>query len=159
MRSFVAVLTLAVAVLLTGPGSAFAEAPAATVERATITTPINESADACGAPATMIGEDVLSYQSVQTGRGFHFAGTDQVTFVLTAADGTYAIGGSTDHLAFDAVAGEVRTDAHHDWASFYTADGQFLFEGQFRSVEHFTVTPDGALRIDFERIVVDDFPC
>ena len=95
-----------------------------------MTTPFNESADACGVPAMIIGEDVLSYQSVQTDQGFHFAGTDQATFVLTAADGTYAIGGSTDHFTFNAVAGEVHTDAHHDWMWFYTADGQFLFDGQ-----------------------------
>jgi hypothetical protein len=157
MRSFIAVLTLAVAVLLIGPGSAFAETPAATVERGTITTPFSESADVCGVPATIVGEDVLRYQSVQTDQGFHFVGTDQATFVLTAADGTYAIGGSTDHIEFTAVAGEVNTEAHHDWLSLYTADGQFLFEGQFRRIEHYTVTPDGTLRVDFERIVVDTF--
>src|ERR671931_1889091 len=104
-----AIVILTTAALLTGPGAAFAKTPAATVERATVTTPINEPADACGAPATMVGDDVLSYQSVQTDQGFHFAGTDRVAFVLTAADGTYAVGGSTDHPAFDAVAGEVRT--------------------------------------------------
>jgi hypothetical protein len=158
MRSFVAVLTLAVAVLLIGPGSAFAETPAATVERGTITTPFSESVDVCGVPATIVGEDVLRYQSVQTDQGFHFVGTDQATFVLTAADGTYAIGGSTDQFEFNAVVGEVFTEAHHDWLSFYTADGQFLFEGQFRRIGHYTVTPDGTLRVGFERIVVDTFP-
>jgi hypothetical protein len=145
-------------VLLWSAGTAFAETPAATVERSTITTPFSESADVCGVPATIVGEDVLRYQSVQTDQGFHFVGTDQASFVLTAADGTYAIGGSTDHFEFNAVAGEVHTDAHHDWMSFYTADGQFLFEGQFRKIEHYTVTPDGTLRVDFERIVVDTFP-
>ena len=158
MRSFIAVLTLAVAVLLIGPGSAFAETPAATVERGTTTTPFSESVDVCGVPATIVGEDVLRYQSVQTDQGFHFVGTDQATFVLTAADGPYAIGGSTDHFEFNAVVGEVFTEAHHDWLSFYTADGQFLFEGQFRRIGHYTVTPDGTLRVGFERIVVDTFP-
>lgn len=158
MRSFIAVLMLAVAVLLIGPGSAFAETPAATVERGTITTPFSESVDVCGVPATIVGEDVLRYQSVQTDQGFHFVGTDQATFVLTAADGTYAIGGSTDQFEFNAVVGEVFTEAHHDWLSFYTADGQFLFEGQFRRIGHYTVTPDGTLRVGFERIVVDTFP-
>jgi hypothetical protein len=155
-RSLAGIVLLGV--LLWSAGTAFAETPAATVERGTITTPFSESADVCGVPATIVGEDILRYQSVQTDQGFHFVGTDQATFVLTAADGTYAIGGSTDHFEFNAVAGEVHTDAHHDWMSFYTADGQFLFEGQFRKIEHYTVTPDGTLRVDFERIVVDTFP-
>jgi hypothetical protein len=151
-------LALGVAALLAIPaGTALAgPASAAIVIRDTITSPIFETGltDDCGLglTGTLVGTDVVSYQSVETSQGFHIAGTIIDTGRIDWSDGTYSIIESVDHFSFDVGRGTtVFTNAHEDSGNIYTADGVFLFRGTFHLVEHFTVTDGVVVRVDFVR--------
>lgn len=126
---------------------------AAIVNRDTVTTPIFETGlpDDCrpGITGTLIGTDVVSYQSVETTQGFHIAGTITDTGRITWSDGTYSIIESVDHFSFSTGKGStVFTLAHEDSGNTYAAAGVFLFRVTLHLVEHFTVT-DGVLRVEF----------
>src|SRR5712691_3934268 len=101
-------------------GMAAPASAAATVTRDTITTPIFETglADDCraGLSGTLVGTDVLSFQSVETAEGFHFSGTEGGPGRIDWSDGTYTIIESVDHLSFNAVGHgtTVFTSAHED---------------------------------------------
>jgi hypothetical protein len=128
-------------------------AAAATVGRFTETTVFTDAAtdDCRGVTGTLVGTDVLSYQTVETGQGLHFEGTDATTLAFTFSDGSYATAQSVDHLSFNTGSGvTVFTTAHVDTANVYAADGQFLWTATLRQAEHFTVTSDGVIRVQFE---------
>jgi hypothetical protein len=138
----------ALSLALVAPASA-----AATVGRFTETTQFTDTAadDCTGATGTLAGTDVLSYQTVETTEGFHFEGTDAATLEFTFTDGSYGTAQSLDHLSFNAGSGvTVFTTAHVDTVNVYAADGQFLWTATFRQAEHFTVTSDGVVRVQFE---------
>jgi len=137
----------ALSLALVAPASA-----AAIVSRFTVTTQFTDTAtdDCRGVTGTLAGTDVLSGQTVATDQGFHFDGTDSATLTFTFSDGSYAFAQSLDHLSFTAGAGvTVFTTAHVDSVHVYTADGQFLWTATLRQAEHFTVTSDGVVRVQF----------
>jgi hypothetical protein len=123
--------------------------------RDTITTPIFEAGlpDDCrpGITGTLVGTDVVSYQSVETPQGFHVVATITDTGRITWSDGTYSIVESVDNLSFTTGKGiTVLTLAHEDSGNTYTAAGAFLYRVTLHLVEHFTVT-DGVVRVEFVR--------
>jgi hypothetical protein len=128
-------------------------ASAATVGRFTVTTVFTDAVtdDCRGVTGTLVGTDVLSFQTVETGQGEHFVGTDADTVAFTFTDGSYATAQSLDHLTFNSGSGvTVFTTAHVDTVNVYAADGQFLWTATLRQAEHFTVTSDGVVRVQFE---------
>ena len=138
----------ALSLALVAPASA-----AATVGRFTVTTVFTDAAtdDCRGVAGTLAGTDVLRYQTVETGQGLHFEGTDATTLTFSFNDGSYATAESLNHLSFNAGSGvTVSTTAHVDTVNVYAADGQFLWTATLRQVEHFTVTSDGVVRVQFE---------
>ena len=141
-------------VLLAFPtGTRLAAAEDATVTRDTVTTPIFETGlpDDCrpGLTGTIVGTDVVDYQSVETAGHFHITLTDTGTARIDWSDGSYSIVGSVDHLSFNTGPGTtVFNTAHQDSGSTYSADGVFLVKLTFHIVEHVTVT-DGVVRTEF----------
>ena len=138
----------ALSLAMVAPASA-----AAIVGRFTVTTACTDAAtdDCRGVTGTLAGTDVLNYQTVETGRGPHFAGTDAVTLTFAFTDGSYATAQSLDHLTFNTGSGvTVFTTAHVDTVNVYAADGQFLWTATLRQAEHFTVTSDGVVGVQFE---------
>jgi hypothetical protein len=128
-------------------------AAAANISRFTVTTPFTDTLfdDCTGLAGTLAGTDVVTGQTVATGTGFHFEGTQTDTLVITLSDGSYAPAQSLDHLSFNADAGvTVFTTAHVDSLTFYSADGQVLYSETFRLVEHNTITRDDVVRVEFE---------
>ena len=128
-------------------------AAASTVGRFTLTTVFTDAAtdDCRGVTGTLAGTDTLNYQTVDTGQGQHFVGTDAVTLTFTFTDGSYATAQSLDHLTFNAGSGvTVFTTAHVDTVNVYAPEGQFLWTATLRQAEHFTVTSDGVVRVQFE---------
>ncbi len=153
-------LVLGAAALLAIPAGLAMSAPAsaaAIVIRGTVTTPIFAPGlpDDCrpGITGTLVGTDVVSFQSVQTAQGFHVAGTTVDSGRIDWSDGTYTIVESVDHFSFNAVGKgtTVFTQAHTDSGNTYTADGVFLFRTTFHLVEHFTVTDGDVTRVEFQR--------
>lgn len=137
-----------------------AAADSATIDRGTVTTPIVDTFYCEGWPdGSLIGTDVIDYQAVSVGDAFHVTGVDRADFRAEGPDGMYAIGGSLDRFSFDVGPGGIYNDAHHDWATVYDAGGQVLWKADYRAVEHFTITPNGTLRVDFARVVFDNAPC
>ena len=148
-RRMAAVLgAAALSLALVAPASA-----AATVGRFTVTTVFTDAAtdDCRGVAGTLAGTDVLSYQIVGTGQGLHFEGTDATTLAFTFIDGSHATAESLNHLSLNAGSRvTVSTTAHVDTVNVYEADGQFLWTATLRQAEHFTVTSDGVIRVQFE---------
>ena len=161
MRALIRSVAL-LSLLLAVPGVALAASPAIVV-RETITFPFTfEEPDffCTGHSAVATGTETLSYQTVETAKGFHVQGIDEGSFTATIEGGGYALGGSIDRFAFNAGPGDtVNNDTHVDWISIYGPDGEFLFDATFRVVEKFTITGDGHVRVDFARIVFNDGPC
>jgi hypothetical protein len=138
----------ALSLALVAPASAVAN-----VGRFTETTVFTDAAtdDCRGVTGTLTGTDVLSYQTVETSQGFHFEGTDAATLTFAFTDGSYATAQSLDHLSFNAGSGvTVSTTAHVDTVNVYAADGQILWTATLRQAEHFTITSDGVVRVQFE---------
>jgi hypothetical protein len=142
-------LTLGVAVLLTiATGTAMTSAAsAATVERNTLTYTIRASGqlDDCrpGVTGTLEATETFSYQLVETSTGTHLIGTTHRTARLDWSDGTYTIIEGTSLFTINLDQG-VRegTITHTDTGDTYTADGVFLSQVTFRTVEHFTFSSD-----------------
>jgi len=150
-------IALTLAALIVAAGAATSASAASTITRGTITTPISESglSDDCrpGISGTLVGTDVLSFQSVETSKGFHIVAKDGGTGRIDWTDGTYTIVESIDRFSFDAVGNgtTVNTVAHEDPGDFYSADGVFQFRDTFHEVEHITVTKGDVTRVEFER--------
>jgi hypothetical protein len=103
---------LATAALVVAAATAATSAPAsaaAVVTRQMITSFSTDTipSDTChpGATGMLSGTDTLSYQSVQTAKGFHLEGSDVASGRIDWSDGSYSIIGSTDRFAFNTTIG------------------------------------------------------
>ena len=138
---------------MTAPASA---APPIII-RDTVTSPIFETGltDDClpGLTGTIVGPDVMSYQSVETLQGFHIHGTFVDTGRIDWSDGSYTLIESVDTFAFNAVGQgtSILAVAHTDVGDFFSPSGVFEFRDTFHLVEHFTVTNGDVTRVEFER--------
>lgn len=160
IRRTAAVPVAGLVLLLVAASAPAVVAESATVERGTETTPIVDTFYCQGWPdGTLIGTDVVDYQSVSRGDAFHVTGTDSATFRADGPAGMYAIGGSLDRFILDGGPGFVYNNVHHDWATVYGADGQFLWKADYRLVEGLKISPDGTVRVEFARVVFDNAPC
>jgi hypothetical protein len=150
-------LALIAALLAISAGAAAAPASGAPVIiRDTVTTPILETGltHDCrpGLLGTIVGTDVMSYQSVETTNGFHIHGTFVDKARIDWSDGSYTLIESVDHFSFNAVGTgtTVFAETHKDSGDFFTADGVFEFRDTFHEVEHLTAT-DGVVRVEFAK--------
>jgi hypothetical protein len=145
-----ALLAISAATAITAPASA-----APIIIRDTVTSPIFETGvphDCRDLTGTIVGTDVLSFQSVETDQGFHIEGTIEDTARIDWSDGSYTLINSVDHFAFNAVGHgtEVFTEAHTDSGDFFSAAGVFEFRDTFHEISHITVT-DGVVRADVNK--------
>jgi hypothetical protein len=146
-----ALLAISASTAMTAPASA-----APIIIRDTVTTPIFESGltDDClpGLTGTIVGTDVMSYQSVETPEGFHVHGMFGDTARIDWSDGSYTLVEAVDHFSFDAVGHgtTVFAETHTDAGDFFSAGGVFQFRRTFHEVEHVTVT-DGVVRVDLNK--------
>jgi hypothetical protein len=150
-------LALVGALLAISAGTAAAPASGAPIiTRDTVTSPIFETGllNDCrpGLTGTIVGTDVMTYQSVETAEGFHIHGTFVDTARIDWSDGSYTRIESVDHFSFNAVGNgtTVFAETHEDSGDFFSADGVFEFRDTFHEVEHLTVT-DGVVRVEFEK--------
>ena len=144
-------LAISAATAITAPASA-----APIIIRDTVISPIFET----GVPhdcrpdltGTIVGTDVLSFQSVETPQGFHIQGTTEDTARIDWSDGSFALVHSVDHFSFNAVGHgtTVFTEGHTDSGDFFSAAGVFEFRATFHEITHFTVT-DGVVRADVNK--------
>jgi hypothetical protein len=147
--SAAALLAISAGTAMTAPASA---APPIII-RDTVTSPIFETGltDDClpGLTGTIVGTDVMSYQSVETLQGFHIHGTFVDTGRIDWSDGSYTLIEAVDHFSFNAVGHgtTVFTETHTDAGDFFSADGVFQFRKTFHEIEHLTVT-DGVVRVE-----------
>ena len=145
-----ALLAISAGTAMTAPASA-----APIIIRETVSSPIFET----GVPhdcrpsltGTIVGTDVLSYQSVETAQGFHIHGTIGGPGRIDWSDGSYTLINSVDHFSFDAVGHgtSVFTETHTDAGDFFSTDGVFQFRRTFHETEHVTVT-DGVVRVELD---------
>jgi hypothetical protein len=146
-----ALLAISAGTAIAGPASA-----APIIIRDTVTSPIFETGlpHDCrpGLTGTIVGTDVLSFQSIETAQGFHIHGTFVDKARIDWSDGSYTLVDSVDHFSFNAVGQgtEVFTETHTDSGDFFSAAGVFEFRLTFHEIEHFTVT-DGVVRVDLEK--------
>jgi len=147
----------AAALLAISAGAMTAPASAGPIiTRDTVTSPIFETGlpHDCrpGLTGTIVGTEVLSFQSVETLQGFHIHGTIVDTARIDWSDGSYTLVESVDHFSFDAVGHgtTVFTETHTDAGDFFSADGVFEFRDTFREIEHLTVT-DGVVRVELKK--------
>ena len=152
-------LVLAAAALLAISAGTAMAAPASAapiIIRETVTSPTFETGltDDClpGLTGTIVGTDVLSFQSVETPQGFHIHGTDGGTARIDWSDGSYTLIEAVDRFSFNAVGQgtTVFAEAHTDAGDFFSADGVFQFRKTFHEIEHVTVT-DGVVRVEFQK--------
>jgi hypothetical protein len=146
-----ALLAISAGTAMTAPASA-----APIIIRDTVTSPIFETGltDDCrpGLTGTIVGTDVMSFQSVETPEGFHTHGTFVDTGRIDWSDGSYTLIDAVDHFSFNAVGHgtAVFTETHTDAGDFFSAEGVFQFRRTFHEVEHFTVT-NGVVRVDLSK--------
>jgi hypothetical protein len=146
-----ALLAISAATAITAPASA-----APIIIRDTVTSPIFETGvpHDCrpGVTGTIVGTDVLSFQSIETPEGFHIHGTTVDTARIDWSDGTFALVHSVDHFSFNAVGHgtTVFTEGHTDSGDFFSAAGVFEFRDTFHEIAHFTVT-NGVVRADVNK--------
>jgi hypothetical protein len=146
-----ALLAIPAGTAMAGPASA-----APIIIRETVSSPIFET----GVPhdcrpsltGTIVGTDVLSYQSVETAQGFHIHGTIVDTARIDWSDGSYTLTESVDRFSFNAAGQgtEVFTETHKDSGDFFSPAGVFEFRATFQEVAHVTVT-DGIVRVDLQK--------
>ena len=157
MKRITLPLVVLVIAIAAGASTAAPASAAAIVTRDTITTPFTESGvpNDCrpGVTGSLEGTNVFDFQTVETEEGFHMTGTFTDSVRIDWNDGTYAIGESTEHFAFNAVENgtTVFTLAHRSSPTTYSADGAFLYSFTFHLVAHFTVTNGDVTRVEFER--------
>jgi hypothetical protein len=146
-----ALLAISAGTAMTAPASA-----APIIIRDTVTSPIFETGltDDCrpGLTGTIVGTDVMSFQSVETPEGFHTQGTFVDTGRIDWSDGSYTLIDAVDHFSFNAVrhGTAVFTETHTDAGDFFSAGGEFQFRRTFHEVEHFTIT-NGVVRVDLNK--------
>jgi hypothetical protein len=146
-----ALLAISAGIAMTAPASA-----APIIIRDTVTSPIFEPGltDDCrpGLTGTLVGTDVMSFQSIETSEGFHIHGTFADTGRIDWSDGSYTLIDAVDHFSFDAVGQgtSVFTETHTDAGDFYSATGLFEFRRTFHEIEHFTVT-NGVVRVELNK--------
>jgi hypothetical protein len=151
-----AVFGLALATVIAAACLASSATAATTIVRETITQSVSESGlpDDCrpGITGDLTGTDVLDYQSVETGNGFHIQGTERGPGRIDWSDGTYTLIQSIDRFAFNAPRNEtvVLTVTHVDSGDTYAADGTFLYRVTYHEVERFTVA-NGVVRVEIKR--------
>ena len=150
-------LALVAALLAISAGTAAAPASGAPIIiRDTVTTPIFETGllHDCrpGLMGTIVGTDVMTYQSVENSQGFHIHGTFVDKARIDWSDGSYTLIESVDHFSFNAVGKgtTVFAETHKDSGDFFSAAGVFEFRDTFHEVKHLTVT-DGVVRVQFEK--------
>ncbi|HKG43189.1 MAG TPA: hypothetical protein VKB10_02955 [Gaiellaceae bacterium] len=154
-------LGLAAAALLAISAGTATTAPASAapiIIRDTVTSPIFETGltDDCrpGLTGTIVGTDVLSFQSVETANGSHTHGTFVDTGRIDWSDGSYTLIHAVDHFSFNGVGHgtAVFTETHTDAGDFFSAAtaGVFEFRQTFHEVQHFTVTK-GVVRADVNK--------
>jgi hypothetical protein len=152
LRLAAGLLAIAAGTAMTAPASA-----APIIIRDTITTPIflTEVPHDCrpGVTGTVVGTDVLSFQSVETSQGFHIEGTFKDTARVDWSDGSYSLAESVDKFAFNAVGQgtSVLTNAHTDAFDYFSPSGVFEFRDTFHEIAHLTVTNGDVTRVEFER--------
>jgi hypothetical protein len=152
-RAVAALLGIAASTAMAVPAPASA---APIIIRETITSPIFETGlphdCRAGITGTIVGTDVLSFQSVETPHGYHIHGTEADTARIDWNDRSYTLIESVDHFSFNAVGHgtTVSTEAHKDVGDFFSASGLFQFRDTFHEIKHFTVT-DGVVRVEFEK--------
>jgi hypothetical protein len=146
-----ALLAISAGTAMTAPASA-----APTIIRDTVTSPIFETGlpHECrpGLTGTIVGTDVMSFQSVEPPEGFHIHGTFVSTTRIDWSDGSYTLIHSVDHFSLNALGHgtTVFTNAHTDSGDFFSAAGVFEFRDTFHEIEHFTVT-NGVVRVDLSK--------
>jgi hypothetical protein len=145
-----ALLAISAATAITAPASA-----APIITRDTVTSPIFETGvphDCRDLTGTIVGTDVVSFQSVETPEGFHIEGTIEDTARIDWSDGSYTLINSVDHFSFNAVGHgtEVFTEAHTDSGDFFSAAGVFEFRDTFHEISHITFT-NGVVRADVNK--------
>ena len=146
-----ALLVISAGTAMTAPASA-----APIIIRDTVTSPIFETGltDDCrpGLTGTIVGTDVMSFQSLESPEGFHTHGTFVDTGRIDWSDGSYTLTESVDHFSFNAVGQgtSVFTETHTDGGDFFTAAGVFEFRATFHEIEHITII-DGVVRVELNR--------
>ena len=101
----------------------------------------------------LIGSGTVTGRITQMNGGLAVHGVENDIVRIDFGDGSYFLGGSTDHFSFAGPPSGtfVFTDAHVDSGVSYAADGSVLASEVFRATEHTTITPDGQVRVSFER--------
>lgn len=146
-------LGLAVAALLAiSAATAMTASAAAIIIRGTETTPTFEAGltDDCrpGLTGTLVGTNVMSFQSVEIAQGFHTDVTNGGPGRIDWSDGSYTLIDAVDRFSFNAVGQgtEVFTETHTDGADFYSAAGVFQFRRTFPSNGNDSVSVGGTAR-------------
>jgi hypothetical protein len=93
-----------------------------------------------GVTGTISGTDILSGHYNNSPDLFHFEGTETVDYRVDFNDGRYAIGASSERLAFSASGGraEIETHTGRNQATVYAADGSVIGTVTIRNVFHIT---------------------
>ena len=101
----------------------------------------------------LAGSGTVTGRMTQMNGGLAVQGVENDIVRIDFGDGSFFIGSSTDHFSFAAPpsGSVVFTDAHEDDGVSYAADGSVLASVVFRATEHTTITPDGQVRVSFER--------
>jgi hypothetical protein len=101
----------------------------------------------------LVGSGTVTGRMTQMNGGLAVHGVENDIVRIDFGDGSFFIGSSTDHFSFAAPpsGSVVFTDAHEDDGVSYAADGSVLARAVFRATEHTTITPDGQVRVSFER--------
>ena len=101
----------------------------------------------------LVGSGTVTGRVNEMNGGQVVHGLDSGTVRIDFSDGSYFLGIYRDHFSFVAPpSGNVMfTDAHQDGGISYAADGSVIASVVFRATEHTTVTPDGHVRVSFER--------
>ena len=112
---------------------------------------IDECTGATG--GVLAGSGTVTGRSTEMNGGEVVHGVENDVVRIDFSDGSSFLGGSTDHFSFASPPSGtfVFTDAHEDDGVSYAADGSILGSAVFRATEHTTITPDGQVRVSFER--------
>ena len=150
-------LPIAAVVAVTALLPAAAPASAATSQPFSDTYTASETGllDECtgASDGVLVGSGTVTGRMTQMNGGEVVHGVEKDIVRIDFSDGSYFIGGSTDHFSFAGPPSGsiVFTDAHVDGGINYAADGSVLASEVFRATEHTTITPDGQVRVSFER--------
>jgi hypothetical protein len=112
---------------------------------------VDECTGATG--GVLAGSGTVTGRITQMNGGEVVHGVENDVVRIDFSDGSSFLGGSTDHFSFASPRSGtvVFSDAHEDHGVSYAADGSVLGSAVFRAMEHTTITPDGQVRVSFER--------